>query len=107
MTPATNGARFEHLIGLARNLERAAHRFDAYKKLKALQLAAVYRDMAFAVMPAAAAIAELDLSERSRLAAKLRRMTAENGCTEAEADTALQMLMKLEGGGKPTGTLHT
>jgi hypothetical protein len=70
MIPTTNGGRFEHLIGLARNLEKAAHRYDAYKKLKALQLAAVYRDMAFAAMPSAAAVAELNLSERSRLAAK-------------------------------------
>jgi hypothetical protein len=97
MIPVTNGARFEHLIGLARNLEKAAHRYDAYKKLKALQLAAVYRDMAFAAMPSAAAVAELNLSERSRLAAKLRRMTVENGCTQGEAENAAQLLLKLEG----------
>jgi hypothetical protein len=97
MMPATNGARFEHLIGLARDLEKDAHRYGAPKKYKALQLAAVYRDMAFEAMPSAAAVVELNLTERARLAAKLRRMTTANGCTQAEAENAVQLLLKLEG----------
>src|SRR5215470_12213754 len=96
--PATNNARFDHLVGLARDLEKNAGRFGAPKRFKALQLAAVYRDMAFEAMPSAAAVAELNLTERSRLAAKLRRMTVANGCTEAEANTAAQLLLRLEGG---------
>jgi hypothetical protein len=47
MIPTTNRARFEHLIGLARDVEKNAHRYGAPKKYKALQLAAAYRDMAF------------------------------------------------------------
>jgi hypothetical protein len=66
MIPATNGARFEHLIGLARDLETNAHLYCAPKKYKALRLAAVYRDMAFEALPSAAAIAELKLTERAR-----------------------------------------
>jgi hypothetical protein len=97
MIPATNGARFEHLIGLARDLEKNAHRHGAPRKYKALQLAAVYRDMAFEAMPSAAAVAELNLTERARLAAKLRRMTVANGCTQAEAENAAQLLLKLGG----------
>jgi hypothetical protein len=97
MIPATNGARFDHLIGLARDLEKNTHRYGALKKYKALRLAAIYRDMAFEAMPSAAAIAELKLTERARLAAKLRRMTVANGCTPAEADNATQLLLKLEG----------
>jgi hypothetical protein len=95
---ATNNARFDHLMGKARELESNAHRYGAYKKLKALQLAAVYRDMAFEAMPSPAAIAELNLSERRRLATKLRAMSVENGCTLAEAENAAQLLLKLEGG---------
>lgn len=95
---ATNDARFDYLIGKARELESNAHRYRAYKKHKALQLAAVYRDMAFEAMSSAAAIAELNLSERSRLATKLRAMTVANGCTPAEAENAAQLLLKLEGG---------
>ena len=94
----TNGARFDHLIGLARNLESAAPKYNAAKRFKALQLAAIYRDMAFEAMPSAAAISELKLTERARLAVKLRAMTVENGCTEAEAENATQLLFKLEGG---------
>jgi hypothetical protein len=97
MIPATNGARFEHLIGLARDLEKNAHRYGAPRKYKALQLAAAYRDMAFEAMPSAAAIAELKLTERARLAAKLRKMTIGNGCTQAEAENAAQLLLRLEG----------
>jgi hypothetical protein len=97
MIPATNGARFEHLIGLARDLEKNAHRYGALKKYKALQLAAIYRDMAFEAIPSAAAVMEFNLTERARLAAKLRRMTVANGCTHAEAENAAQLLLKLEG----------
>ena len=68
MIPTTNGARFDHLIGFARDLEKNAHRYGAQRKYKALQLAAAYRDMAFEAMPSAAAIAELKLTERARLA---------------------------------------
>jgi hypothetical protein len=97
MIPTTNGVRFDHLIGLARDLEKNAHRYGAPKKYKALQLAAAYRDMAFEAMPSAAAVVELNLTERARLAAKLRRMTVENGCTPGEAENAAQLLLKLEG----------
>jgi hypothetical protein len=97
MMLATNGARFEHLIRLARDLEKNAHRYGAPKKYKALQLAAAYRDMAFEAMPSAAAIVELKLTERARLAAKLRRMTVANGCTQGEAENAAQLLLNLEG----------
>ena len=95
----TNGARFDHLIGLAREFEKNASSFRKADQLRALKLAAIYRDMAFEAMPSAAAIAELKLTERARLAIKLRRMTVANGCTEAEADNAAQLLLKLEGGG--------
>jgi hypothetical protein len=94
--PATNNARFDHLIGLARQLEENSWRYR--NREKALKLAAVYRDMAFQVMPSEAAVAELNLTERARLAAKLRQMTVGNGCTVAEADNAAQLLLKLEGG---------
>jgi hypothetical protein len=97
-TLATDGVRFDHLIGLARNLENNVYGYGGQKRLKALKLAAIYRDMAFAAMPSAAGVDKLNLTERSRLAVKLRRMTVENGCTEAEADTAAQLLLKLEGG---------
>jgi hypothetical protein len=36
------------------------------------------------------------LSEKQKLAAKLRAMTVANGCTEAEAETAQMMLFRLE-----------
>jgi hypothetical protein len=95
-TFATNNARFDHLIRLARDLEANAHRYGAFKKQKALQLAAVYLEMAFQAMPSAAAIAELTLTERARLATKLRHMTVQNGCSPAEAENAAQLLLKLE-----------
>jgi hypothetical protein len=97
-TLATNGARFDHLMGLALGLEKNAHRYNTQKRLRALKLAAIYRDMAFEAMPSAVAVRELNLTDRSRLAAKLRRMTVENGCTEAEADNAAQLLLRLESG---------
>jgi hypothetical protein len=53
--------------------------------------------MAFEAMPSAAAIAELKLTERGRLGAKLRKMTIGSGCTRAEAESAAQMLLKLGG----------
>jgi hypothetical protein len=80
---------------LACDLEKSASRYGPYRKSKALKLAAIYRDMAYEAMPSAAAIAELHLGERSRLAAKLRKMTVTNGCTQAEAENAAQMLLKL------------
>jgi len=64
-TLVTNGARFDHLIGLARNLEKAAPHYKPKDHAKALKLAAIYRDMAFEAMPSAAAIAELKLTERA------------------------------------------
>lgn len=96
--PATNGARFDHLIGLARECEKIGGSGDTYRKEKYLKLAAVYRDMAFQAMPSAAAIAELKLTERARLAAKLRQVTIENNCAPAEVEYAAQLLLKLEGG---------
>jgi hypothetical protein len=100
MIPATNTARFNHLIGLARDCEVQAPRCGCYKQGKLLKLAAIYREMAFAAMPSASdpSALELTLRERNVLADKIRRMTVANGCTEAEADTALQMLLRLEGG---------
>ena len=95
---ATKSARFDHLIGLARNLENARYA-KPREQQKALKLAAIYRDMAFWTMPSEAAVAELNLTERARLAVKLRQMTVANGCTESEADNAAQLLLKLEGGG--------
>jgi hypothetical protein len=38
MIPATNGPRFEHLIGLARDLEKNARRYGTPKKYKAYSL---------------------------------------------------------------------
>jgi hypothetical protein len=83
---------------LARNLENNVYGYNQSKRFKALKLAAIYRDMAFEAMPSAAAASELNLTDRARLAAKLRLMTVENGCTEGEADNAAQLLLKLEGG---------
>lgn len=93
-TLVTNGARFEHLIGLARQYEKSAPNLPKRDQPRALTLAAVYRDMAFEAMPSAAVISELRLTERARLAIKL----LENGCTDAEAENAAQLLLKLEGG---------
>jgi len=66
---------------------------------KLLKLAACYREMAAACINQALldpAVASASASERDELIAKLRRMTVENGCTEAEADTAAQMVLRLE-----------
>jgi hypothetical protein len=100
--PAINVARFNYLIGLARKCEAEANRWGLSgswrKEDDWLKLAAVYREMAFAAMPAAPdpEVLELTSRERNALTDKLRRMTVANGCTEAEADTALQMLLRLE-----------
>jgi hypothetical protein len=92
MIPATNTARYEHLIGLARDCERVGRHDETYRQEKYLKLAVVYREMAAAAMPSAPdpVVGEL--------AAKLRAMTVANGCTQAEADTAQQMLLRLDGG---------
>jgi hypothetical protein len=54
--------------------------------------------MALAAMPSATPddIRDMAASDRARLAAKLRAMTVENGCTPAEAATALEKLWRLE-----------
>jgi hypothetical protein len=54
--------------------------------------------MAYAAMPSATPeeLQETTASDRQRLADKLRRMTVANGCTEAEAETAMEMLWRLE-----------
>jgi hypothetical protein len=98
--PATNTARFNHLISLARQLEENRAQYYGHARYKALQLAAIYREMTLAAMPTAPNPEALELTgmELNALAAKLRRMTVANGCTHAEADTALQMLLRLEGG---------
>jgi hypothetical protein len=92
MIPAPNVARFEHLIGLARACEKAGGYGYSYRQQKYLKLAVVYREMAASAMPSAPdpVVGEL--------AAKLRAMTVANGCTQAEADTAQQMLLRLDGG---------
>jgi hypothetical protein len=109
MIPATNTARFNHLLNLARQCEKAGGCGYTEKQLKFLKLAAVYHEMAAAVMPSATdpETVEVSLCERSTLADKLRNMTTANGCTEAEAENAAQLLMKLEGGGKPLSTAAT
>jgi hypothetical protein len=99
----TDDARFSHLMGLAQKAEAeadAAGKASNYRKRSKLRrLAAAYRDMAFAAMPNASGPGALEpmQRERSARADKLRRMTVENGCTPAEADTALRMLRILEG----------
>jgi hypothetical protein len=100
MIPATNSARFNHLINLARDCEKQARGGFTYKGRKYVELAAIYREMASAAMPSAPVPDALELTPRPRSlrARKLRRMTVTNGCTQAEADTALQMLLRLEGG---------
>jgi hypothetical protein len=100
MIPATNTARFNHLVGLARGCEASARGGYTRKGEQYLKLAAIYREMAFTAMPSAQDpdALELTLRERNALTDKLRRMTVANGCTVAEADTARQMLLRLEGG---------
>jgi hypothetical protein len=114
--PALNNVRREYLLGLARNYEAEV---EGYKRLIAdhslngqpkrgyardfgywrrrrndcLRIAAIYRDMAAYAFKADDPRA---ISERDKLAAKLRAMTVANGCTEAEADTAQMMLFRLE-----------
>jgi hypothetical protein len=106
--PALNTVRREYLLGLARKYEdeveqlnsllgdmRPGRDFTQWKlhRTQRLKIAAIYREMAnFAFSgddPEA-------LSEKEKLAAKLRAMTVANGCTEAEAETAQMMLFRLE-----------
>jgi hypothetical protein len=104
--PALNTVRREYLLGLARKYEDEVERlnsllgdirpgrdFTQLRRTQCLKIAAVYREMAdFAFSgddPEA-------LSEKEKLAAKLRAMTVANGCTEAEAETAQMMLFRLE-----------
>jgi hypothetical protein len=105
--PALNTVRREYLLGLARKYEdeverpnsllgeRPSRDFTQWKlrRTQCLKIAAIYREMAdFAFSgddPEA-------LSEKEKLAAKLRAMTVANGCTEAEAETAQMMLFRLE-----------
>lgn len=104
--PALNTVRREYLLGLARKYENEVEQlnsrlgdmrpdrgFTQLRRTQCLKIAATYREMAdFAFSgddPEA-------LSEKERLAAKLRAMTVANGCTEAEAETAQMMLFRLE-----------
>jgi hypothetical protein len=105
--PALNTVRREYLLGLARKYEDEVERMNfllgerrgrdftqsTLRRTQCLKIAAIYREMAdFAFSgddPEA-------LSEKEKLAAKLRAMTVANGCTEAEADTAQMMLFRLE-----------
>jgi hypothetical protein len=105
--PALNTVRREYLLGLARKYEDEVERLNSrrgersgrdftqwtLRRTQCLKIAAIYREMAdFAFSgddPEA-------LSEKEKLAAKLRAMTVANGCTEAEAETAQMMLFRLE-----------
>jgi hypothetical protein len=102
--PALNSVRREYLLGLARKYEDEVEQLNSLpgdmrpaqwrlRRTQCLKIAATYREMAdFAFSgddPEA-------LSEKQKLAAKLRAMTVANGCTEAEAETAQMMLFRLE-----------
>jgi hypothetical protein len=105
--PALNTVRREYLLGLARKYEDEVEKLNSLlgdmrlgrdfqwtlRRTQCLKIAATYREMAdFAFSrddPEA-------LSEKEKLAAKLRAMTVANGCTEAEAETAQMMLFRLE-----------
>jgi hypothetical protein len=106
--PALNTVRREYLLGLARKYENEVEQLNSplggmrpdrgltqrtLRRTQCLKIAATYREMAdFAFSgddPEA-------LSEKEKLAAKLRAMTVANGCTEAEAETAQMMLFRLE-----------
>jgi hypothetical protein len=102
--PALNTVRREYLLGLARKYEDEVEQLNSLlcdmrptqwrlRRTQCLKIAAIYREMAdFAFSgddPEA-------LSEKEKLAAKLRAMTVANGCTEAEAETAQMMLFRLE-----------
>jgi hypothetical protein len=105
---ALNTVRREYLLGLARKYEDEVEQLNSllgdmrlgrdftqwtFRRTQCLKIAAIYREMAdFAFRgddPEA-------LSEKGKLAAKLRAMTVANGCTGAEADTAQMMLFRLE-----------
>jgi hypothetical protein len=106
--PALNTVRREYLLGLARKYEDEVEKLNSLlgdmrlgrdfgqwrlRRTQCLKIATIYREMAdFAFSgddPEA-------LSEKEKLAAKLRAMTVANGCTEAEAETAQMMLFRLE-----------
>jgi hypothetical protein len=115
--PALNTVRRDYLLDLARKYEEEveAHKqfiedhsaedgepkrgfrrlikSTRFRREQSLKIAAIYREMADHVFKADDPQA---ISERDRLAAKLRAMTVANGCTEAEADTAQSMLWRLE-----------
>ena len=95
--PALNTLRYEYLISLATKAEEMGGLGYSYKAQKWLQLAAVYREMAAAYFtPENAGTRKMNADKRKELIEKLRAMTVENNCTEAEADTALQMRLRLE-----------
>jgi hypothetical protein len=95
--PALNTLRYEYLIALATKAEEMGGYGYSYEAQKWLQLAAVYREMAAAYYtPESAGTRKLNADKRAELIEKLRAMTVRNGCTEEEADTALQMRLRLE-----------
>jgi hypothetical protein len=102
MMPATNHRRFDYLISLACQCEKAARGGHTYRGRKYLELAAIYYEMAQAALPSAD-----DPPARKALAAKLKAMTTANGCTPAEADNAAQMLLRLEGGYLTNPSIHS
>jgi hypothetical protein len=105
--PALNTVRREYLLGLARKYEDEVERLNsllgvrpgrdftqwALRRTQCLKIAAIYREMADFAFGGDDPEA---LSEKEKLAAKLRAMTVANGCTEAEAETAQMMLFRLE-----------
>jgi ATP/maltotriose-dependent transcriptional regulator MalT len=111
--PALNSVRREYLLNLARKYEEEAEQltrrltdkterrlynkteldYRTLRRRQCLGMAHCYRGMAEAAFKADDPAA---LSERDKLAAKLRAMTVANGCTEAEAETAQMMLFRLE-----------
>jgi len=106
--PALNTVRREYLLGLARKYEDEVEQLNSLlgdmrpvrdfrqwtvRRTQCLKIAAIYREMADFAFGADDPEA---LSEKEKLAAKLRAMTVANGCTEAEAETAQMMLFRLE-----------
>jgi hypothetical protein len=106
--PALNTVRREYLLGLARKYEDEVEQLNSLlgdtrygrdftqwtrRRTQCLKIAVVYREMADFAFSADDPEA---VSEKAKLAAKLRAMTVANGCTEAEAETAQMMLFRLE-----------
>jgi hypothetical protein len=102
--PALNTVRREYLLGLARKYEDEVEQLNSLpgdmrptqwrlRRTQCLKIAATYREMADFTFSGDDPEA---LSEKEKLAAKLRAMTVANGCTEAEAETAQMMLFRLE-----------